>query len=292
VVAQFLQHDSRDRDPQLHVHQAILNRVLCADGLWRALDGQALFLHKAAAGAVAERVMETYLTWTLGIRFETRPDGRAREQDVRDLFSSRRHAITAKAEQLVAAFTAKFSREPSPLEHNRLSQQATLATRKAKSHDGETLGDRLDRWARECHAAVATSLAQIGRDVLDLAQRADPPAEWSERDVIERALTAVARGQQSWTRSDLMRAISDELPPRDRGQRPLDHVTLRPLGGRVSPLREVEHVAPDLSEALRDSGMTLACPSVQSVAECLTVVALGFAGGKGGLLREPVVLQR
>ena len=32
VVAQFLQHDSRDRDPQLHVHQAILNRVLCSDG--------------------------------------------------------------------------------------------------------------------------------------------------------------------------------------------------------------------------------------------------------------------
>ncbi len=39
VVAQFLQHDSRDRDPQLHVHQAILNRILCADGEWRALDG-------------------------------------------------------------------------------------------------------------------------------------------------------------------------------------------------------------------------------------------------------------
>src|SRR5690606_5727062 len=27
VVAQFLQHDSRDRDPQLHVHQAILNKL-------------------------------------------------------------------------------------------------------------------------------------------------------------------------------------------------------------------------------------------------------------------------
>ncbi|MCA1673335.1 MAG: relaxase domain-containing protein, partial [Actinobacteria bacterium] len=27
VVAQFLQHNSRDRGPQLHVHQAILNQV-------------------------------------------------------------------------------------------------------------------------------------------------------------------------------------------------------------------------------------------------------------------------
>lgn len=32
VIAQFLQHDSRERDPQWHVHNAILNRVLCADG--------------------------------------------------------------------------------------------------------------------------------------------------------------------------------------------------------------------------------------------------------------------
>ena len=42
VAAQFLQHDSRERDPQWHVHQAILNRVLCSDGQWRALDGKAI----------------------------------------------------------------------------------------------------------------------------------------------------------------------------------------------------------------------------------------------------------
>jgi hypothetical protein len=41
VVAQFLQHDSR-RDPQLHVHNAILNRVRCAAGTWRTLDSWAV----------------------------------------------------------------------------------------------------------------------------------------------------------------------------------------------------------------------------------------------------------
>lgn len=79
VVAQFLQHDSRDRDPQLHVHQAILNRVQGDDGVWRSLDSKALFAHKRGASAHGERVMESRLTDALGVAFETRPDGRARE---------------------------------------------------------------------------------------------------------------------------------------------------------------------------------------------------------------------
>jgi len=103
VVAQFLQHDSRDHDPQLHVHQAILNRALCADGKWRALDGKAIFGLRGAASAVAERVMEAHLARSLGVRFETRPDGKAREvigvsEKVMDLFSSRRRTITGKTQ--------------------------------------------------------------------------------------------------------------------------------------------------------------------------------------------------
>ena len=134
VVAQFLQHDSRDRDPQLHVHQAILNRVLCADGEWRTLDSRAIHALRGAAGAIAERVMEAHLTQALGVRFETRPDGRAREvigvrQEVIDLFSSRRRAVTARTQELVDAYTARYGHEPTTLERTRLALQATLATR-------------------------------------------------------------------------------------------------------------------------------------------------------------------
>ena len=49
VVASFLQHASRDGDPQLHVHNAILNRVPCEDGTWRTIDSRGL--HKARAAA-------------------------------------------------------------------------------------------------------------------------------------------------------------------------------------------------------------------------------------------------
>src|SRR5690606_23615339 len=39
TVASFHQSDNRDHDPQQHIHNAILNRVVCADGEVRALDG-------------------------------------------------------------------------------------------------------------------------------------------------------------------------------------------------------------------------------------------------------------
>ena len=217
VVAQFLQHDSRDRDPQWHVHNAILNRVRCADGTWRALDSRAIHNLRGAASAIAERVMEAHITRTLGVRFETRPDGRAREvvgvdRAVMDLFSSRRRAITARTRELVDAYTTRFGHEPNALQRTRLAQEATLATRAGKSHDGETRAEQLDRWAAQLQDEVGMSLGGLAHQVLALRQQADPAAQWSARDVIERALERVAENGAHWSRSDLIRAVSDELP--------------------------------------------------------------------------------
>src|SRR5438132_258323 len=61
VITSFFQHDSRDHDPQLHIHNPVLNRVLCADGEWRTLDGRAIYTHRAAAAAVAERTTQERL---------------------------------------------------------------------------------------------------------------------------------------------------------------------------------------------------------------------------------------
>lgn len=217
VVAQFLQHDSRERDPQLHVHQAVLNSVECADGKWRTLDGAALYLHKPAAGAIGERAMEEHLSRTLGLRFETRPDGKAREvvgveQSVMDMFSARTRAIGPKTQELIDRFRAATGCEPSALERYRLSKQATLLTRKGKTYDGETPERRLERWAAQTRAEVGSTLAGIAEQVVGRGQDAGPAARWSPRDVIERALAAVAERDASWTRSDLMRAVSDALP--------------------------------------------------------------------------------
>jgi len=79
VVASFLQHDSREHDPHLHIHNALLNRVEGPDGEWLTIDGRSLFRWRPAAAAVAERTMAEHLTHALGVLVATRPDGKAWE---------------------------------------------------------------------------------------------------------------------------------------------------------------------------------------------------------------------
>jgi conjugative relaxase-like TrwC/TraI family protein len=217
VVASFFQHDSRNHDPQLHIHNAILNRVEGSDGVWRTLDSRAIHKFRGAAAAVGERTTEEHLTRALGVRFATRPDGKAREilgvpAEVMNLFSSRRRAITRHTAALVEAFEAKFGREPNALELDRLQRQATFATRRAKSHDGETTAQRLERWDRELRAEVAGGLAAVADAVLELADDPSAVEEWSPQAVLETALAAVQEKKAAWTRPDLTRAISDALP--------------------------------------------------------------------------------
>jgi conjugative relaxase-like TrwC/TraI family protein len=126
VVASFFQHDSREHDPQLHIHNTLLNRVEGPDGVWRTIDGRSLFRWRPAAAAVAERTTEERLSHALGLLVATRPDGKAREvvgisPDAMALVSTRRHKVTAKAQNLIAAFERRNGRAPNGLEHERLS---------------------------------------------------------------------------------------------------------------------------------------------------------------------------
>ena len=217
VVASFFQHDSRDHDPQLHIHNAILNRVLCTDGEWRTLDSKALHAVRREVASIAERTTEEHLTRTLGLTFATRPDGKSREivgvsQEVIDLFSRRRRAITARTAQLVAAYRRRFCREPTALELDRLQRQATFATRRAKEHAGESLEQRLDRWDRELRAEVAGGLARVAEEVLQRRRRQPEAAEISPSQVTATALARVQEKFSAWRRSDLSAAIADALP--------------------------------------------------------------------------------
>jgi hypothetical protein len=217
IVASFFQHDSRNHDPQLHIHNATLNRVKGPDGVWRTIDGRSFYLNRPAAAAVAERTMTEHATRSLRVLAVMRPDGKAREilgipEPVNDLFSSRRRAITPKALELFRAFEAKFGREPNSLERDRMQRQAMFATRRAKSHEGETVEQRLERWERQLRAEIEVGLEQVAADVLALAEK-EPEAQAFDVDaVIETALADVQATKASWTESDLARAINDALP--------------------------------------------------------------------------------
>jgi conjugative relaxase-like TrwC/TraI family protein len=217
TIASFFQHTSRTNDPQLHIHNGILWRVLCADGKWRTLDSKSLETHRPAAGAIATRTMFEHAGKSLHVLAVMRPDGKSREvlgieQAINDLFSTRRRAITPKAAELVDAFRARYDRDPTALEQDRLQRQATMATRPRKSHNGETLEQRLDRCEARLHAELSIGLDKVAADVLALAneelqaQRFDPDA------VMQIALADVQARKASWTDADLARAVNDALP--------------------------------------------------------------------------------
>lgn len=295
VVAQFLQHDSRDRDPQLHVHQAILNRVRCADGKWRALDGAAIFAHKPAASAIGDRVMEAHLARSLGVRFGTREDGKAREvvgvpREVCELFSSRRHHITAKSAELEKQFRDRTGRDPSPLERFEIAQEATLATRAPKSHDGMTAGERMDLWTQKAFDTMHGGLAKVAQDALSASRVIRAPAPWSERDVAERALATIGEERASWSRAELLAKIDQALPD-ELGLDPEDIPGfLRALtgqaAGRAVRLGEEEPVDDLPEEALLANGASsFARPDVEKYSTQNQLVAesvlRGAAAGRG-----------
>ncbi|MFC9687782.1 MobF family relaxase [Kribbella sp. NPDC056951] len=219
TVASFFQHDGRDHDPQLHIHNAILNRVQGPDGKWRTLDSKAFYKFQSAAGSVAERVMEQHLSRVLGVQFKLRPDGEAREivgvdQNVMDLFSKRRLAITKKTSELVKQREAQLGRKLTNLELDDVQNRATDITRQAKSH-GETATARLERWDRELRAQVSGGLRSVAEQVLDkrLGARSRAKADtWTVDDVLAQALARVQETQAEWRAGDLTRAISMCLP--------------------------------------------------------------------------------
>ncbi|MBV9650144.1 MAG: relaxase domain-containing protein [Pseudonocardiales bacterium] len=246
VVAQFLQHDSREHDPQLHVHQAILNRQLCADGQWRALDSTAIKQWRAGAAAVGERVAAEYAAQHAGLRFQARADGNGLEvagvpAELIELFSKRTEAIDPRAEAIADEFRARYGREPSLHEWTQMRQQATLETRAPKSHDGLTAEERMDRWVAETQARVGQDLAATAESVVAAGAVKRETAQWSPCQVSAQALAEIGDRRSSWQEADLTRAIGQMLPA-NLGCKPemvpelLDGLTQQSLG-RALPAR-------------------------------------------------------
>ncbi len=222
TAARFLQHTSRDLDPQLHVHQAVLNKVQGADGKWRALDGRQIYTARPGAAAVSERELEVQLSQRLGIAWELREDGIGRrvvgvDRDLEALFSGRRAAITEDAERRFAQFEKAVGREPNNIERTRIMQAATLATRAAKTHESETAEEQYARWQAEAETALAGGLTRQAGYFAQLWANPDATAraeQFSPESVILQALEACHGddGKATFTRHDLIFQLDRALP--------------------------------------------------------------------------------
>ena len=62
AAALFDHRTSRAGDPQLHTHALVVNKVRCADGVWRTIDGHEVYHHKKAAGMIYQAALRAELT--------------------------------------------------------------------------------------------------------------------------------------------------------------------------------------------------------------------------------------
>jgi hypothetical protein len=171
----------------------------------------------------------------MGLQVRTRPDGMARElvavdADVCELFSERRRVISAALRPAVAEAEERLGRGLTDQELSRLRQDITLKTRQGKTHDGESLDQRLSRWHAEMTVDTGRGLDPIARRVIaEVAARSadrggaahapgsvtNPDAEalgWSPSAVVEEAVAAVAESRPTWGRGDLFAEISRRIP--------------------------------------------------------------------------------
>jgi conjugative relaxase-like TrwC/TraI family protein len=227
TIAAFRQHTSRDNDPQLHVHCLILNRVKTrevdpvtgqAREAWRALNGQALYRHRPAAGAISERVAEESLSRRLGAVLATRPDGKAREivgisAEMREEFSSRTKAIATRVAEKVCEYEQRHGRPPSVKVLATISQEATMATRRGKTK-AQPREQLLSRWDAQATRSMRESLAAVPQRVLGRAGRgrAPQPEVFHPEKVIAAAVATVQEKKATWSRPELITELNRALP--------------------------------------------------------------------------------
>jgi len=229
VIASFAQHTSRDNDPQLHVHNAILNRVLREDPLasrrgdrraWRTLGGAALYAAKPAAGAIAERTLTEYLSERLGVQMVARADGNGWEvagvsEAVREQFSSRRRAIEPRVRELIEEYERKHGKAPNARAVWSMAQFVTLDSRRAKAHSALSREALLARWEARSRRAETEALSAIPNAALgrrDFGADPRPPSGTDLDRILAAAVADAQRRKATFSRYELTRMINRYLP--------------------------------------------------------------------------------
>ena len=176
VIGSFRQHTSRTGDPQLHVHNLVLAKVLTErDGRWRKLDSKALYRFQGAAAAIAAAVTESALTRDFGVAWVPRWDGHGREiagisQELMDAFSSRRQTITERARKIAEERQQEHGRAPDARQMHLIQRDIALRTRPPKHKEPLDLRASLRDWEETARARDLGELAAIPDAVAEAAE--------------------------------------------------------------------------------------------------------------------------
>lgn len=222
IIAIFMHHVSRERDPQIHWHASLANRVQGEDGTWRAIYSPGLLKNKHLLNAVYEAVSEAEAERLLGWEFVSRPDGIGREVAGVDLetiefYSSRVRKMSWRAEELVDAYRARYGVEPDARRKWQMLQHANKATRRAKVANPPSREEELDRFEADLRARTQGSLYDVLDDVdahrsMEPVVQREEPVELDRRRVVLQALADLGTKKGTASESQLAHAIHVRLP--------------------------------------------------------------------------------
>ncbi len=219
AAALFDHRTSRTGDPQLHTHALVINKVRCADGAWRTLDGHEIYHHKKAAGAIYQTALRAELTQRLPITFGAVSEHGQAEiagtpENLITAWSTRTVAVMGDAVPTIADAETALGRPVSAGERARIIKTAVLTTRPAKEVDVPE-GDLRDRWADQAAGLGwdGPSLRQALRGEREASDHRREPvnARWADRVTVE-AVTAVGRCKAIWSRADLTVQVAARIP--------------------------------------------------------------------------------
>ena len=146
-----------------------------------------------------------------------RPDGIAREivgidEAVRDLFSSRRRAISAGTAELAASYGQRHGHAPSAYVLRLMAEHVTLKTRARKPEQSPGRDELLDRWDQAVRSQLGGTLDSVIASVQLDPDRRRQAAVFSPEHVIQQAVADVEAIKAVWNRHDLVAAIVRHLP--------------------------------------------------------------------------------
>ncbi|HEY8720913.1 MobF family relaxase [Pengzhenrongella sp.] len=172
IAAAFEHFDTRATDPNLHTHVVLANKTQGPDGVWRSLDGQAVYAAAVTVSELYDVLLADELTRRLPVEWAMRERGARRNpafeldgigEDLLAGFSTRSEQIHEAELDWADQFQADHGRSPSRTETTRARQHFALVTRAPKTL--HRLTDLFTEWANRARALT-------GADPHDLAVRA------------------------------------------------------------------------------------------------------------------------
>jgi conjugative relaxase-like TrwC/TraI family protein len=223
AAALFDHRTSRAGAPQLHTHALVPNKLLCADGVWRTIDGHELFHHKKAAGVLYQAALRAELHTRLGVVFgPPSAHGQAEilgvPKEVMTAWSKRTAQIAAETAPVIADYEATLGRSLTRNERAAVTKTAVLKTRQGKG-PASSVSVLHDRWQTEAaamgwgaetlHTAVTGVAKTLAVDVIPVTE---PFAVDATPSHSELAVLNAGRRRGVFSRADLTIEIAAALP--------------------------------------------------------------------------------